>query len=56
MKILRLPVKVYETGDRVLTPEGSVTVIHDELEGIESRLFPIPQDDVYQSQQEEVEE
>jgi hypothetical protein len=34
MKIIDLPTRLFETGDRVLTPEGPGTVIHDELEGI----------------------
>jgi len=34
MKIIDLPTRLFEAGDRVLTPEGKGTVVHDELEGI----------------------
>ena len=32
MKVVELPVRIFETGDRVYTPEGWAKVIHDELE------------------------
>jgi hypothetical protein len=34
MKIINLPTRVFETGDRILTDMGPATVVHDELEGI----------------------
>jgi hypothetical protein len=35
MKIIDLPTRLFETGDRVGTPSGPATVLHDELEGID---------------------
>jgi len=35
MKIIHLPVRVFEFGDHVLTPSGRAIVLHDELEGID---------------------
>jgi hypothetical protein len=32
MKIIRIPIKVFQTGDEVLTPDGKGVVIHDEME------------------------
>ena len=29
----RIPVRIFQTGDRVYTPDGWAVVIHDELEG-----------------------
>jgi hypothetical protein len=39
MKIVKLPTRVFETGDRVLTPQGKATVVHDELENIENDML-----------------
>jgi hypothetical protein len=38
MKRTLIPVRVFETGDRVMTREGMGTVIHDEMEGYESHM------------------
>lgn len=38
MKIIDLPTRLFETGDRVGTPKGAATVLHDELEGIFEHL------------------
>ena len=34
MRIIDLPTRLFETGDRVRTEYGSGYVVHDELEGI----------------------
>lgn len=34
MKIIKVPTRVFEIGERAYAPEGWVTVVHDELEGI----------------------
>lgn len=39
MKIVHLPMRIFETGDRVLTPEGEAIVIHDELESIQDENY-----------------
>jgi hypothetical protein len=38
MKIIMVPTPVFETGDKVLTPKGLATVVHDELEGLPQRF------------------
>jgi hypothetical protein len=35
MKHILVPIRVFDTGDRVITNKGYATVIHDEMEGFD---------------------
>jgi len=51
MKVINIPTRVFAQGDRVFTPEGVATVLHDELENFDTTGNPEQRADqvIYQS-------
>jgi hypothetical protein len=46
MKVVTIPVRVYETGDIIKTSDGRMQVVYDELEGVEEDILKLGPDKV----------